>query len=130
MPANYRAAFQVEHLKGKFTRPISRIVQDVKDVGHIGDNKKIVVNRIEHSVEEFNEAYMLWFPQGHSMMVSGDDHDTIRRLGLHAPPPIVDMDTGEEVPETFLDNKAIVMRKESNRPRPLTGGLTDIEQEL
>ena len=130
MPFNPRPEFEVERITGQFSRPISRIVQDVKEVGHLGDKKKIVTNRIEHDTEMFTDGYMLYFPQGHSMMVAADDTDTIRRLGILRDPRVVDMESGEVVPDGYLSNKELVARRESNRPRPSTGGLTNIEQEL
>lgn len=123
--------FQVEYVTGQFTQPISRIVQDVKVVGHKGDEKRIVTNRIEHDVEVFTEGVMIYFPQKHSMLVRADDIDQLRRIGVLEDPRMVDMETGEYAPQGFgLTPKEMVARAEANRPRArTTGGLSDIEQE-
>lgn len=125
-----RPEFQVEVLKGKFKRPITKLVQDVKQVGHTGE-KSIIVTRMVHEEVEFDTLYMLYFPQGHSMGIPGDDVEQLTRVGVFRDPKLVDMETGEEVPEDFgLTPKDIVLRKQMNRPRApgqATGGLTDIE---
>lgn len=120
-------AFQVEKLSGKFFQPITTIEQDIVMVGHQGDKKKIT-NKLVHSVKEFTEAYMIYFPQGHSMLVPADDTEQLLRLGVLEAPKRVDMETGEEVPEDFeLTPKEIVARKTRGRVRPSHGGLGNIE---
>ena len=42
---------------------------------------------------------MIYFPQGHSMFVAADDEDQLRRIGVLEQPRLVDMNTGEEVPD-------------------------------
>lgn len=131
MAVNIKPEFQAEKITGVFKRPITRIIQDVKVVGHKGDEKRIITNRLEHSYEEFTEAYMLYFPQGHSMMVAADDIEQLHRIGVLRDPRYVDMESGEEVPEGFeLTPKQLVERAERNRPRPSTGGLTTLDQEM
>lgn len=131
MALNIKPEFQVEKVTGVFTRPISRIIQDVKVVGHKGDEKRIVINRMEHGTVEFTEGYMLYFPQGHSQLIPADDEDQLRRIGVFSDPRMVDMESGEEVPAGFgMSPKEIVARAEANRPRARnTGGLSTIDQE-
>ena len=131
MPVNIKPAFQAEKITGKFYRPISRIVDRTVMVGHKGSERETKMHGIVHELEEFNEAYMVYFPQGHSMMVAADDTELLQRIGVLANPRLVDMESGEEVPDGFdLTPKELVQRAERNRPRLPTGGLTDIEQEL
>lgn len=127
--AKLSAAFQVEIVKGVFTRTISIIEQDKKPVGHTGD-KFVIVNKIRQEEQEFYDGFMLYFPQGHSMMVAADDYDQIERLGINRPIPVVDLESGEEAPDGFtLTPKETVMKAERNRPRA-TGGLAELGLEV
>lgn len=120
-----RAEFQVEVEEGEWKRPITELVQDVKQVGHTGD-KQIVINKMVQREVIYTKRYVLYFPQGHSIAIPADDVEQLTRLGVFRDPRLVDMETGEEVPQDFgLTPKDIVLRKQSNRPRA-TGGLSDI----
>jgi hypothetical protein len=130
MPASqldFKPAFQVERVKGKFTRMVMHIEEDVRKVGPNGD-KSIITRKLVPKQEEFAEGYMIYFPQGHSMFVAADDVDQLARIGVGDKPKVVDMNSGEEVPDNLnLSPKEIVERAQHNRPRARsTGGLTEI----
>ena len=124
---DFKPSFQVEHLKGEFTRMVMHIEEDVRNVGPLG-NKQIVTRKLVPKQEVFTDAYMVYFPQGHSLFIAGHDEEQLRRIGVLEPPRIVDMNSGEEVPmEAQLSPKQIVERKQHNRPRARSvGGLTEL----
>lgn len=131
MPLDIRPEFQVEKVTGNFKFPITTLERDVKTVG-FNNEKSITVNKMTHGTRTVMEAYMLYFPQGHSMMIAADDTEQLNRLGVFREPLKVDMNSGEVVPEDYaLTPKEMVSRAERNRPRPASvGGLSDIEQEV
>jgi len=126
---DFKPAFQVEKVTGDFTRVVMHIEEDVRHVGPLKD-KAIIARKLVPKVEHFNEGYMIYFPQGHSMFVAADDEDQLRRIGVLESPSMVDMNSGEVLPANYaLSPKEIVERKQFNRPRPATrGGLSAIEQ--
>lgn len=72
---------------------------------------------------------MIYFPQGHSMFVAADDTEQLMRIGVLEEPGLVDMNTGEVIPAGYnLSPKEIVNSKQRNRPRPSTGGLSELDQ--
>lgn len=131
MALDIRAAYQVEHVKGKFHLPITILERDVRTVG-FNNEKSITVNKMTHKTRVVEEGYMLYFPQGHSIFIAADDTEQLARLGVFGSPVNVDMNSGETVPEDYaLTPKEMVQRSERNRPRPASqGGLTDIEKEV
>jgi hypothetical protein len=124
---DFKPAFQVEKLNGVFTRMVMHIEEDVRAVGPLG-NKQVITRKLVPKQEEFHDAYMVYFPQGHSLFIAGDDEEQLRRIGVLEQPKIVDMNSGEEVPmDAALTPKQIVERKQNNRPRARsTGGLTEL----
>lgn len=119
MALNVKPAFQVEYLEGTFYRTVMVIEEDVRTISNSGGERKIVTRKLVPRKEEFKDAYMLWFPQGHSIFIAGDDREQLERLGVLDAVPRVDMESGEQVPEDFhLTPKEIVQRKTQNRPRP------------
>lgn len=127
---NIKPAFQAERVTGSFKRTIIQIQEDVRMVGPLKD-KAIVSRKMVPVEEEFTDGYMIYFPQGHSMFVAADDTDQLMRIGVLQDPKLVDMETGEEVPDGYnLTPKEIVERKERNRPRPIgssQGGFTALD---
>lgn len=124
-----KPAFQVEKVTGKFTRMTTRFAEDIKVITNAaGVERKVITRRMVHEPEHFDEGYMVYMPQGHSIFVAVDDEEQINRLGLLGHPVIVDMNSGEVVPDDYnLSPKEIVDRKQRNRPRPATqGGLSDL----
>ena len=119
-------AFQAEKITGNFFRMIMHIEEDVRTVGNGPIEKKIITRKIVPHREEFHEGYMIYFPQGHSMFVPADDEEQLRRIGVYETPALIDMNTGEEVPNTIaMSPKEIVANKQRNRPR-MQGGLSQI----
>ena len=124
---DFKPAFQVEKVHGKFTRVVTHIEEEVREVGPL-KNKQIIARKMRPVTEEFTDGYMIYFPQGHSMFVAADDTEQLNRIGVLERPHVVDMNTGEIVPDSFhLTPKEIVERKQHNRPRS-TGGLTELDQ--
>lgn len=128
-----RPMFQVEKQEGTYTRTVMRFEEDVRAVtNNQGIERKVVTRKIIPTKEEYRDRYMLYFPQGHSICVDSDDEEQLNRLGVFGHAPMVDMNTGEIIPDNFaLTNKEIVERRTRNRPRPANqGGLSDLSTEL
>ncbi len=124
-PMDYKPAFQAERVVGKHWRMVMHIEEDVRKVGPL-QNKEVITRKLVPKKEEFEDGYMIYFPQGHSLFVAADDEEQLRRIGVLETPKLVDMNSGEEVPNDMaLTPKEIVERKQFNRPRAAsTGGLT------
>ena len=127
---DFKPAFQVEKVSGTFTRNVMHIEEDVREVGPL-KNKQIIARNIVRKQETFTEGYMLYFPQGHSIFIAADDEKQLNRLGVFGRPQVVDMNSGEVVPDTFaMTPKEIVENKQRNRPRAASqGGLATLEGE-
>ena len=64
------------------------------------------------------------------MFIAADDEEQLQRVGVMEQPRLVDMNSGEEVPNDMaLSPKEIVERKQHNRPRAQTGGLATLSGE-
>ncbi len=125
MALDVKEQFQVEKVTGKFRRTITKIVEETRIVNGPGGERKVIVRDMKHEPEDFTEGYMLYFPQGHSLLIAADDTEQLERLEVLGKKKLIDMETGEEVPDDFnLTPKAIVERRQKNRPRS-TGGLSD-----
>lgn len=125
---DFKPAFQAEKVSGKFFRMVVHIEEDVRKVGPL-QNKEIVTRKMVPMKEEFTEGYMIYFPQKHSIFVAADDTEQLQRIGVLGPVPLVDMNSGEEVPaDIVLTPKEMVERSQLGRTarRPSTGGLTEI----
>lgn len=124
-----KPAFQVEKLEGKFVRTVMVIEEDVRKVGPNQD-KSLIIRKLVPQKQEYEGAYMIYFPQGHSIHVAADDLEQLQRIGVHERPGYVDMNTGEVIPDQIsLSPKEIVERKTHQR-RSTTGGLSDLAEEL
>jgi hypothetical protein len=127
--ANIMPAWQAERVTGEFTRDITRIVEDVRVVNGANGERKIITRRMVKEKEQFTEAIMLYFPQGHSMMIPADDHEQLIRLGIMRDPALVDMESGEVAPPHFhMTPKDVVEASQQVRRRNTTtiGGLTQL----
>ena len=97
MALNVKPQFQAERVTGKFTRTVMHIGEDVRMIGPLKD-KSIITRTMTPVKEEFTEAYMIYFPQGHSMLVAADDVEQLMRIGVLDNPKMVDMETGARPP--------------------------------
>ena len=79
--ADFKPAFQVEKMTGKFWRMVMHIEEDVRKVGPL-QNKEVITRKLVPKKEEFEDGYMIYFPQGHSMFVAADDEEQLRRIGV------------------------------------------------
>lgn len=125
-------AWQAERITGDFTRDITRIVEDVRIINGANGERKIITRRMVKEKEKFTDAIMLYFPQGHSMMIAADDHEQLIRLGVMRDPKLVDMESGEEAPPEFhMTPKDVVEASQQVRRRNTTtiGGLTELLEE-
>ena len=119
MTPNVKPAYQVEYVEGTFHRTVMAIEEDVRTISNTGGERKIITRKLVPKREEFKDGYMLYFPQGHSLFIAGDDREQLERLGVLDAAPRVDMESGEQVPDDYhLTPKEIVQRKTQNRPRP------------
>lgn len=122
-----KPAFQAEKVTGRFTRTVMQIQEDVREVGALKD-KKIITRKLVPVTEEFTEGYMIYFPMKHSLFVAADDVEQLRRIGVLETPPLVDMNSGEIVPESYsLSPKEMVQQAEI-RSKGKTGGFTALDQ--
>lgn len=125
---DFKPAFQCEKVTGKFFRTVMVIEEDIREIGPL-KNKQVISRKLVPKREEFSEGYMIYFPQGHSMFVAADDEAQLQRIGVLEQPVMVDMNSGDIVPANHaLSPKEIVERKQLNRPRAHTGGMTAIDQ--
>jgi hypothetical protein len=121
---DFKPTFQCEKVTGDFKRTVMHIEEDVREVGPL-KNKQIIARRLVQHEEVFHEGYMIYFPQGHSMFVAADDEEQLKRIGVLNEPRVVDMNTGDII---ALTPKEIVERKQLNRPRAHTGGMTSLDE--
>ena len=127
--SNIKPAYQAEYITGNFWRMTMAIEEDVRIITNATGEKKIITRKLVPKRETFPDGYMLYFPQGHSIFVAADDKDQLHRLGVLEDPSLVDMSSGEAVPEDYsLTPKEIVERKTRNRPRP-PGAMTETYEE-
>lgn len=127
---DYQPTFQAEKVTGTFHRTVIHIEEDVRMVGPNRD-KSLITRKLMPKDEVFTEGYMIYFPQAHSIFVAADDIEQLQRIGVLEKAPIIDMVSGEVVPDGFkLSPKERVELKQKNRPRPMgsTGGMTALEQ--
>jgi len=129
--ADIKPAFQAEKLVGKFTRTVIHMSEDVRQVGALKD-KAIITRKMTPIVEEFTEGYMVYFPQKHSVFIAADDHEQLRRVGILEAPPLVDMVSGEPVPQDYnLSPKELVEQSLARGGRSRsTGGLATLEGDI
>lgn len=128
MPSmDVKPSFQAEKLEGPFWRMVMHIEEDVRKVGPL-QNKEVITRKLVPKREEFDGGYMIYFPQGHSVFVAADDIEQLQRIGVLGPAKMVDMNSGEEIPDNLnLSPKELVERAANKRGRPRsTGGLTQI----
>lgn len=118
--------FQAERVTGTFYRTIINIEEVVREVPDgKGGVRKMITRSLKPTRVEYNDAYEIYFPQGHSIRVPADDEATLRRIGVLEEPGFVDMNSGETVPVGHaLTPKQIVARKTRSRH---TGGLSELE---
>jgi hypothetical protein len=121
---DFKPTFQCEKVTGKFKRTVMHIEEDVREVGPL-KNKQIIARKLVAVEEEFEDGYMIYFPQGHSMFVAADDEEQLKRIGVLEEPRVVDMNTGDLI---ALSPKEIVERKQLNRPRAHVGGMSALDE--
>lgn len=107
----------------------------------IPENKKFKRTVCSHDGKTFTFAektekggYMVYFPHGHSIRVR--DMAELKRLGFHRMPGVIDLETGEEVPQhVAMSLKELNSRKtrETRESKSIGGegaeGLEELEAE-
>ena len=101
--------FEVHPVDEELTRTI---LTPNKETG--GFDKKVV--------KEERKCFDVFFPNGHSMRVRGEDE--LRRLGFDTSPALVDMETGDIAPQAATSLKTHVERttKLSRPKKDVTDG--------
>lgn len=99
---NMKLAYEVEEI-GPYKR-VQRTAKKV-DTGLVFTEEAV----------EYDGGWMVYFPAGHSIRV--ETREEMIRLGFMEPPPVIDMETGEEVtpPGHTLSPKEMVKRATSQR---------------
>lgn len=105
-PQNMKLKFEVEEI-GPYKRT-QRVGKRATD----GITKGLVFS---DETVEYDSAWMVYFPSGHSLRV--ETKDEMVRLGYMEPPPVIDMETGEEIMPTghTLSPKEVVKRATAER---------------
>lgn len=105
-PQNMKLKFEVEEI-GPYKR-VQRVGKRATD----GITKGLIFSE---EVVEYPGAWMVYFPGGHSLRV--ESKEEMMRLGYMDRPPIVDMETGEEIMPTgdTLSPKEVVQRATASR---------------
>jgi hypothetical protein len=98
---------------------VFRYIKERDDDGKLikDENGKVLQKRTDaiENIAEGKEVYNVYFPQGHHIQVVGDD--ALKDLRLDGDPPMVDMNSGEDVPEGFNSLKALVASKTHSKRR-------------
>lgn len=116
--------FQVERITGDFVRTIMSIEETPSSRIINGIERVSVVRKLTPVRDEFHDAFMIYYPQGHSIFVAADDIAQLMQLGV-----ILNSDEGfdnaSEVPDTFsaLSPKEAVLKAERKRGRSTVGGI-------
>lgn len=105
MPISPR--FEVEKINGNFTRIVHRlVVQEVKVLGP-GGERTVTTRSITPQEETFKEAYMVYMPNGSSILVACDDHEQINRLGF-----LDEQNQRVSLSDDFTDDGVVVSPKQ------------------
>lgn len=79
----------------------------------IGRQKWVKGKGFETERIEAKDGFMVYFPAGHSIFVENEEQ--LKALNLDDEPKLVDLTTGEEVPEEYMSPKRIVETKTARR---------------
>jgi len=125
MAVDIQPEFQVEWVEGNFTRTVTFLEETTTTKMVAGVERQYTTRKMVPKPDTFTKAVMIYYPQGHSIMVAADDTEQLIQLGVTKDPRLVDMESGDLVPEGYnLTPKEIVARKERNRPRSTQGGIS------
>jgi hypothetical protein len=104
-PTNMKLKFEVEEV-GPYTRT-RRVGKRATD----GITKGLVFS---DETVEIPEGWDVYFPSGHSVRI--ESRQEMIRLGYMDPPPMIDMETGEEIPtvDTYSPKEIV---KRNTQPR-------------
>lgn len=120
------AEFEIEKVTGDFTRTIT-VIEETHNSRMVNGVERITTTRkMKPVVEHFTEGYMVYYPQKHSIFIAADDEAQLRFLGLIEEPKLVDLESGETVPDGYMSNKDLIQAKErvrSGRRSSTTGGI-------
>jgi hypothetical protein len=99
---NIMPKYEVEKLEGKVTRTITKYTDD----------------GFQHEEVEEDAGYMIYFPSGASMRARNAEHLRILGIDPSVVPGLVDMETGEEVPQPERRSlKQVAASKSTGRKR-------------
>lgn len=112
--------YEIEEVEGavvnmKVFRYVPELDEEEKPVrDENGRIRKVRTEKVEN-IAEGQKVYNVYFPQGHFIQVVGEQ--SLKDLNLDGEPKLVDMNSGEEVPEGFNSLKALVASKTHSRRR-------------
>lgn len=112
--------YEVEKVENAvINHKVYRYVKTRDDDGKLikDENGKVMQTREEKvvNVAEGKDVYDVYFPQGHHIRVIGDK--ALADLNLDGEPKLVDMNSGEEVPEGYSSLKSLVQSKTHQKRR-------------
>ena len=120
---NIQPAFEAVRVKGHFKRTVMVIHETTKMVSDgKGGEKPRITREMVPEEREYEDAYDVYFPQGHSIRIPADDEEQLRRVGVLKPPPLVDMESGElvEVGAAMTPRQIVAAKTRNGRS---TGGI-------
>lgn len=128
-----RASFQIERVKGSFKFPVTNITSTDRIVyGPDGKERRIPQRNYEFGYRDADEAFMVYFPQGHSICLDVNDKAALERYGLTKEAEAADFselipsDDAANLPKTPKQIVAARMNKYEVRARA-TGGLSNVD---
>lgn len=99
-----------------------RVIEYIKEKDENGkfvkdESGKVMQKREERivNIAEGEPVYDIWFPQGHQIRVVGDK--ALAELNLDGEPKLIDMNSGEEVPEGYSSVKSLVQSMTKHKRR-------------
>lgn len=112
--------YEIEEVEGAkvMMRCFKYIKERDKDGNLIKDENGKVMQRREEEVvniAEGHKVYNVYFPQGHHIQVVGEQ--ALKDLNLDSEPKLIDMNSGEEVPDGYSSLKAMVTSRTKGKRR-------------
>lgn len=120
MTALIKPRYEVEEVENPVVNmKVYRYVKERDEEGKlIKDESGRVMQKREEAIENIAEGqkvFDVYFPQGHHIQVVGEQ--ALKDLRLDGDPPMVDMNSGEDVPEGYSSLKALVRSKTRSQRR-------------
>jgi hypothetical protein len=106
--------FEIEEVPGAIVmqrvfRYVPELDEEEKPVRDDKGNIRKVRTEEVVDIAKGQKVYNVYFPQGHFIQVVGEQQ--LKDLNLDGEPKLIDMNSGEEVPEGYSSLKAMVLSK-------------------